>query len=356
MLKRAFNPNGLWPRRDEKIEGFLIPFARHAETGQVIRLPSDRLREGDAHYDHAAHKGKLKCPCCDARVHFNKGNPLSGGGNLEGQSEHFHTNPKQHHEDACRVAIEKLAREDRERDVIDPAKGFVINLNMLGNFSRAAGRFYERRSDGYMHRTEEFKKRTEGMERIAIRSVSDFVEFLRTKSVARISNSIIVSGSYLSPWQKFCISNKERTIDLIRSLREGRNKPCLIPVDICGELQLSLEFGKSTDKKNQIKSALIDIGRDVKGRQWHAQIIINTDRALSHLFMNTGKYLVAGKVQREDFPASHPNNKSRDNIIFLNISIDDPTQVMRTDIMEIARENRRRHTKNTVPGSVRAVA
>lgn len=361
----SFGKRGLGSNRLGSAEGFLIPYAVDSQTGAMVRLPHDYLRtENDVHYDPAEHKGKLQCPDCDATVHFNKGNPSRGGDNLTGQSSHFHTNPGQTHKDECRVRSGQLAREDRDTQKIDPSKGFVINLNsfkrqddLFEAFAKAARGPYMRGDDKRMHLLDKYKQEFQGMERISIRSVQDFVDFLRTKSIARIRESVVVHRGHVIQWDNFLLfknrreglpeeERDSRIKNFVKRLKTGQEIPCLIEI----------ELEKGAWPKNTLQSLCVkpegvrngfdpDTGRP----NYILPRIYIENEMLRYDFSQAGRYLVLGYARRGDLPAHNPRNKSGNNMVFLNIRVDDRAQVTKGDILELAHENRRRNSPQTKP-------
>ncbi len=361
----SFNQQSGRANRSGSAESFLIPYAIDQQTGAVVRLPHDYLRtENDVHYDEAAHKGKLQCPDCEATVHFNKGNPSRGGDNLMGQSAHFHTNPGQTHKDECRVRSGQLAREDRDVQKIDSNKGFVINLNsfqrqddLFGAFSKAARGPYMRGDDKRMHLLDKYRQEFSGMERISIRSVQDFADFLRTKSIARIRESVVVHRGHVIQWDNFLLfknrreglaeeDRDSRIKNFVKRLRPNQEIPCLIEIEL-----KEGAWPKNTYQALCVKPEGVRDGFDPHtGRPNYIlpRIYVENDM-LRYEFSQAGRYLVLGYARRSDLPAHSPKNKSGNNMVFLNMRVDDHAQVAKGDILELARENRRRNSPKTQP-------
>jgi hypothetical protein len=341
----------------------LIPYARDSRTLNIVRLPRDVLRHPtDAHYEEGVHKGHLQCPDCDARIHFREAVPSRGGDNLSGAQAHFHTNPGQKHKDGCGILQAQLDREASARDPVNKNLGFVFNLNTFDRkpmyrdvFSRITdGGIYRRESRVKVRIPAPYDQDLKGMERVAVDSVEDIAQVLRTADIERVRKSLIMHREHIIRWDDFCIfrdpkqNGPEDTLNLrmkkfVQSLKRGQAVPCLIEIET-RKGQLPKDFFQQM----KVQGVSTFLERSDSGIKHFAQPVLELDSQLNYHFTEAGKYLILGYARVHRFASKDGRESS---MTFINIRVDDPRQVMRGSLLDLALENRRHNGKTPKPTS-----
>ena len=320
----------------------LMPAARDARTGQIVRLPGARVHDGEARYDSKIHKGHLLCPDCDARVHYMPAKLPGGGSNTPGSQEHFATNAKQKHDADCATGRRRLLPEHDDHREVDKSRGFQINLNLLSEgtrdtlrsrFGRAHGPYTrEGHKTRYRTRAEDLKK----MENYPVHGAEDLVRFLRTKPMNRIQDSTVIFLDQEIQWRFFMVpyGNKgERFKLMVSHMRDqGRRRQPVL-------MEVIRQDSRSADTR--IASKDIFVARDEDGKASYILPAVYLDSPEVKTAMRApGRYLVLGEARLKTTYDPHTGTRH-----FLSVSVTDPSQIIQADLRQIRAENERRSAK-----------
>ncbi|MFN3828071.1 MAG: hypothetical protein ACK4NR_10665 [Micavibrio sp.] len=321
--------------------GLAMPEARYTSpTGETqrIQLPGTRLQFGATHYDEAVHKGKLKCICCDAPVHFRKGSETISGDNLRGPRPHFASNRRLAHDAECTVPL----RLDEERDPTeyDLTKGYRIHINTghLKEQFNVKSRLYARRPDKkIMINDPELASR----EPFSVRGANDFLRLMRKENKERLRKAVIVNGDAQIEWKDFFIRHayaqgkKKRPQEarfgyLVNRLTEFGN-PMLV----------LMEFDMRKQEKNRMQAlcaqpARINLGRDQQGNShyvYQRAFIEGPQKGeIARLISEPGTYLLMGAVRLK----TEQDARSGDVIHTLTMTLNDKNQLTSADLLRLA--------------------
>ncbi len=308
----------------------------------VVVLPDAMPFAGEARYDAKIHKGHLKCMFCDAAVHFNKGSAtIAGQFDLRGASPHFHTNRGQTHGDRCQW---NFGDKHESGTAVDKKAGFRLHLNTqgyTGDFNAVANPLYRREADKRLTVTEEAAR---VMETRSIRGVADLVELMRLQDPLRINQSRVILNEYDVLWPDFMIrynrSSKtptNRFMDLVDRLSASYRKrqPVLMEFNVRSGVYPRTTGGKTP----AVQSQDIRWRREASGV---TQVIRPTaylnnrhNTGVSLAFATAGRYLVLGMARLKTVDAHDAQ------LHFVDIGIDDPRQVTKISLEDIAAENSR---------------
>ncbi len=202
-----------------------------APDGKVSPITLSDYRE-DIHKDH------LNCLHCDAHVHFNVGAKSKDADNSF-QSRHFHTSPKQKHDDHCEFGL--LLSKRPQTPEYDLKQGYRFNLNM-GAISGIAEKGHIRVpfNEAAQNWPEEIRIR----EPIPIKGAQDFAEGFRRLDVERVKNSVVLWHDHQIPWQEFFIKQKGLST-LVDRLHDPRSDD---PVMLYVRPERQLEFHSKGNK------------------------------------------------------------------------------------------------------------
>ncbi|WP_435641245.1 hypothetical protein [Micavibrio aeruginosavorus] len=324
-----------------------IPKARAVlDDGTVedVVLPTSLARAEAVAYDPDRHKGKLHCPSCDVKLHFNRGSAVMCGGTMQGQRPHFKTNPGHAHDPACVYIVEP--HDDHDSDV-DRTRGFRIHLNLsaLSNLFNERAHHYQR-AEGRKLVTHD--PRLAGRESLAVQTASDLVtRLLKNGDPARIRDSVVVQGKYVLPWHQFFIRHAPdgkphvRYHGLVERLQR-MNKGARLPV----LMEIIADQGAQWHQRGD--SGVIDSRkffwrRSEAGAEFiaprlyldppaHGKLAVETARALQDMTKEQGVYLVLG------FARLHTYQTRNGLLHALNISVADESQVARVNIRDIRKK------------------
>ncbi|MCB9990896.1 MAG: hypothetical protein H6867_05905 [Rhodospirillales bacterium] len=305
---------------------------------QVVQLPGTNLRGGNIHYNEALHKGHLTCRFCDAAVHHHNGSKRIAGDNLNGASQHFHTNRGQTHGSDC--AWPEINLRAEKTTAYNDHKGYKIHLNIPALrqvFKKQAGRLYVRNEEKKLINLvpDLEDRRPRSMD-----SLAAIIDLIKKSDTDRLRGSVVVNQGHIVPWDRFLVRHdyrgekgQQRFGGLIRALQQGQTGPCLMEV-----------FNdKAGHKGNRRMSRPMHWYTDDHGRD---HVIVPTlwleERGLYPLMTREGRYLALG------YPRHHAQAQGPDKVVhYLNMSIRDPAQLAAASLPLIAQEakanRQRRH-------------
>ncbi len=324
-----------------------IPKARAVlDDGTVedVVLPTALARVDAVAYDPDRHKGKLHCPSCDVKVHFNRGSAVMCGGTMQGQRPHFKTNPGNPHDPSCAYIV---TYDDVEHEEVDRTRGYRIHLNLaaLSTLFNERARHYQR-ADGRRIVTDD--PRLVGRESLAVQSASDLItRLLKNGDPARIRDSVVVQGKHILPWNQFFIRHSSDGKDNTRfhALTErllGMNKGARVPVLMEIRADQPAQWNQRGDA-GVMDSQKFFWRRNDGGAEFiaprlyldppaHGKMAAETAHLLQAITSEAGAYLVMG------FARLHTYQTRTGLLHALNISVSDESQIARVELRNLRKK------------------